>query len=92
MLEGNVAEIDGTFTDSSGVLFDPATVVLKYQCGQTSGQYTYADGDIDKLRTGRYRGYVYLDTSGEWTFQWEVNGSKRGLGEKKLRVTARTIQ
>lgn len=79
---GSSVKLLGIFRDLSGVLFDPAAVVLVVKRPDlTETSFTYAAGTVFKASTGNYYKWISTDQSGHWAYKFE------GIDTESIRQT-----
>ncbi len=88
--EGTLVTVRGTFTNSTGTLHDPATVMLDVVSPITGLlTYTYGVGtEITNPSTGIYESNLDTTSSrGLWVYTWYATGAgQTDSGEKEFYV------
>ena len=83
---GDLVQVQGTFTDSTGTAFDPDEVTCKYK--DPSGNIT-TDASPTQNGTGIYYVNVEVDESGTWHYRFAgetSGGSYQGADEEHFQV------
>lgn len=73
---GTTMTLTAQFTDDSGVLSNPTTVVFKtYGPDKRIKTYTYGvDSNMTRPSTGNYQATFVPDQGGRWRIRWETTG------------------
>ena len=73
---GTTVTLTAQFTDSAGVLSNPATVLFKtLDPDGTILTYTYGtDANVTRPSTGNYQATMVPDQGGRWRIRWETTG------------------
>lgn len=85
---GRIVRVSCSFTTSTGLAFDPTTVIATIKKpGGVLATYQYGSGpDVVKDTTGQYHVDFEITLAGLWYYRWYSTGALKASSQSYFRV------